>query len=275
MGCQMSNIPLTKIEIGQLAQTQKLAAVGLLLSSITHEINNLNNSIIFNTPILREYLKELLPIIDNYAENHEGFELLNIPYTELREDIFKIVDAIESASQRVAATESRLREFSRGKANENQRWTDLKQIINNVLLICRGEILERVKSLKVNIAEDLPLIFVDCVSLELVLINFLINAVQATNKKNSWIMINVKQDRSLHDHLIVEISDNGCGIEEEIKGKIFEPFFTTKAPTIGAGLGLFINKILVEGFGGGIEVDSYPDKGSTFRVILRCELESN
>jgi signal transduction histidine kinase len=64
-------------------------------------------------------------------------------------------------------------------------------------------------------------------------------------------------------------------MEEEIREKIFEPFFTTKGPESGAGLGLFVSKILVEGLSGSIEVESRPGKGSTFGVILRCQANTN
>ncbi len=105
--------------------------------------------------------------------------------------------------------------------------------------------------------------------------NLLLNAVQATDKKNSWIRVNARLDRSFETYLIVEIIDNGCGMEKKIREKIFEPFFTTKGSESGAGLGLFVSKILVEGLGGSIEVESRPGKGSTFRVILRCGATAN
>ena len=259
----------------QLAQTQKLAALGLLLSSITHETHNLNNCITFNTPMLREYLKEVLPIIDNYAKNHEGFELLGKSYPEFRKEVFAIVDNIEHASSRITTTVSGLRKFVSRNSAENQRCVQLKQVIEDVVVICRGRLMEEVRSFEVSIPEDLPPIAVDPVSLEQVLVNLLINAIQATDKKNSWIRIDARQDRSLQSHLIVEISDNGCGMEEEIREKIFEPFFTTKGSESGAGLGLFVSKILVEGLGGSIEVESRPGKGSTFRVLFRCKAEAN
>jgi signal transduction histidine kinase len=64
-------------------------------------------------------------------------------------------------------------------------------------------------------------------------------------------------------------------MEEEIREKIFEPFFTTKGSESGAGLGLFVSKIIVEGLGGSIEVESRHGKGSSFRVLLRCKAKVN
>ena len=70
------------------------------------------------------------------------------------------------------------------------------------------------------------------------------------------------------DHLMIEVSDNGCGMNEETIKKIFDPFFTIKSPGKGIGLGLTISHNLIEQIGGRIEVESEPNKGSTFKLIL-------
>ena len=266
----MSDQTNTELNERKLAQTQKLAALGLLLSSVTHETFNLNNCIAFNIPILREYLKEVVPIIEKHAKDHKEFELLGKSYPEFRKEIFEIVDSIDHASSRITATVSGLRKFVSRSSEESWCRVNLKQVIKDAVTICRSQLMEEVSSFEVDIAEDLPSIFIDPVSLEQVLVNLLINAVQATDKKNSWIKINARHVRSLQSHLIVEISDNGCGMVKEIREKIFEPFFTTKKSKSSAGLGLFVSKILVEGLGGSIKVHSRPGKGSTFSIILPC-----
>jgi signal transduction histidine kinase len=121
----------------------------------------------------------------------------------------------------------------------------------------------------VNIADDLPPVFSDPEALEQILVNLLINAIQSTDQEDSWITLNVKQGNTWPDHFIIEVNDNGCGMDEEIKRNIFNAFFTTKPPGMGTGLGLFVSKNLIETLGGSIEVESTPGKGSTFRIILR------
>jgi two-component system NtrC family sensor kinase len=81
-------------------------------------------------------------------------------------------------------------------------------------------------------------------------------------------MITARQANSLRSHLIIEVSDNGCGMNEKITGKIFEPFFTTKEEIKGSGLGLFVSKNLIEGLDGHISVESIAGRGSTFRLDL-------
>jgi signal transduction histidine kinase len=70
------------------------------------------------------------------------------------------------------------------------------------------------------------------------------------------------------NHAILEVKDNGAGMDEQTLQKIFDPFFTTKSRTGGTGLGLYVSHNLVQGLRGRIEVESESAKGSTFRVIL-------
>ena len=72
----------------------------------------------------------------------------------------------------------------------------------------------------------------------------------------------------VEEALCIEVSDNGCGMDEVTREKAFEPLFTTKSPSDGFGLGLFVCKNILEGLGGSIEVESRPDEGTTFRVLL-------
>jgi signal transduction histidine kinase len=184
---RISDITDEKMLQRQIVQSEKLASLGFLVSGVAHEINNPNNLISFNIPILKEYLSK----------------------------------------------------------------------INRM-----------VKSFEVDIPEDLPGIYTDSETIETVVINLLINAAQAVDKENSWIRLNVTLDDSPQNYLIIEVSDNGCGLDEKIKNNIFDPFFTTKPPGEGTGLGLTLCHNSIEKLGGRIKVDSVPGKGSTFKVTL-------
>ncbi|MCD4811342.1 hypothetical protein K8R14_01905, partial [bacterium] len=82
-------------------QKKKLPHLDLLVSTVAHEIKNLNNCTTFNIPILREYLEKLTPIIDDYAENHQDLDLFGMTYPEFRKDIFNLVNNLETASSRI------------------------------------------------------------------------------------------------------------------------------------------------------------------------------
>ena len=256
----------------KLIQSEKLLPLDLLVSTVAHEIKNLNNCTTFNTPILREYLKKLIPIIDDYAGNHENLDLFGMTYPEFRKDIFNLVNNLETASSRINEIISDLMEFIKNGYKGELCWLDLNQVVEKGIAVCRSQISKRVKSFDVNISENLPQVYTDPKALEQILVNFLINAAQAADKKNSWVKLSVKPGKDIRrDYLIIEVSDNGCGMDIATREKIFDPFFTTKASGKGTGLGLFVSNSLAEALDARIEVESAPGKGSSFRIILRKE----
>jgi signal transduction histidine kinase len=141
-------------------------------------------------------------------------------------------------------------------------------LIEDTVAICRGEIVKKIKSFEVNVPVDLPMLHTDPEAIEQILLNHLINAAQASDKKDSHLRLDVKLKETGPVRLIIEVSDNGCGMDESTKKRIFDPFFTTKQRDMGTGLGLYVCHNLVEGLGGRINVESKPGEGSTFRIIL-------
>ncbi len=118
------------------------------------------------------------------------------------------------------------------------------------------------------IPDNLPLIRTDPEAVEQILVNLLINAAHASDKEDSWIRLCVNADSGKPDRCIILVDDNGCGMDEKTLKRIFDPFYTRKRSIQGTGLGLYICQSLAEGLGGRIEVESQPDQGSSFKVIL-------
>jgi signal transduction histidine kinase len=256
-------------------QSHDLASLGLFVSGIAHELGNLNNCITFNVPILRDYLKKLISIIDYYTKNHQDFELFGMSYSEFQEDIFRILDSIEHASNRILETGSGLREFAEKASEGKRRWVDVGEVVKKSVAVCRGQIKRKVKYFELNIVDDLPPIFTDPFALEQVLVNLLINATQAVDGDDSRVILSAKLGNAVQDYLIIEVSDNGCGMDEETKARIFDPFFTTKGDMRQSGLGLFICRNIIEGLDGQIEVRSDPGEGTVIRVLLQCKHHTN
>jgi signal transduction histidine kinase len=265
---RISDITERKLFERQLIQKEKMASLGVLVSSIAHEINNPNNFVSFNIPILRDYIKEMIPIIDEYAVEHPEFELCNLTYPEFRQDIFKLIVNIENGSGRISTFVSNLRDFSQNKNKKPLIWVELKDVIESVHSICHSKIKSSVKSFVKDIPENLPKIYTEPYALEQILLNLMINAAQAADKHDSWIKLNVTVSNGERGHIGIEVSDNGCGIDKEAQLKIFDPFFTTKSQLEGTGLGLYVCHTLVERLKGRIDLESEPGKGSVFRLIL-------
>jgi len=252
----------------QLIQSEKLASLGMLVAGIAHEINNPNNFIYFNAPIMRSYLHFLLPIVDEYASAHPELQAFGRSYPNFREDCLKLLDNIEHGSTRINQIVGNLREYVRERGKGERRWVDLKQVVEKGMSICLGRIKKSVKTIEVNIPEGLPAVITDPLALEQVVVNLLINAAQAADKDDSWIRLTITLHNEPEDEVVIEVSDNGCGMDAETQRKVFDPFFTTKAVGIGTGLGMSISHRLVMELDGHIEVESEVGKGSIFRVVL-------
>jgi signal transduction histidine kinase len=144
----------------------------------------------------------------------------------------------------------------------DRRQEDINKIISESLSVIEAEAERRQIILDVNLEEDLPRITVDVMKMERVLINLLMNAVQASPDGEA-VSIQTYKDGG---QVIIDIADSGCGIQPDQQGSIFDPFFTTKRE--GTGLGLPIAKKIVEAHEGCIEAIENPEQGVTFRFVL-------
>jgi signal transduction histidine kinase len=265
---RISDITKEKILTMELIQREKLASLGLLVSSVTHEINNPNNFISFNIPILRDTLQEILPVLDEHAAKTPHFEVQGAPYPEFRTDVMKLLENIEHGSTRINATVAKLKEFSRKKDDKGTRPILPTEIIERAIAICHTQIRKTVKTFDVQMQQVMPEMVSDPDAIEQTLINLLINAAQAADKPDSYIRLRVKREVSETEGLVLEVEDNGCGMDKKTASRIFDPFFSTKEEGFGTGLGLYISKNLVESVRGYISVKSEIGAGTTFRVFI-------
>jgi PAS domain S-box-containing protein len=264
---RITDVTEQKLMQEQLIQSEKLASLGLLVAGIAHEINNPNSFVIFNLPILRDYLDSIMPIIDDHARIHPELEFFGMRYAEFRKDIYDLLKNMEHGSNRISATVATLKSFVHSRNKLELRQVQLKKVIEQSVAICGAEIKKNVKSFAIDICEDVEMIMTDEKALEQILINLLINAAHAADKVDSRINLRVMMQPLRPDRCVLEISDNGCGMDPKTMAKIFDPFFTTKL-SVGTGLGLYICKSLLEAMGGRMEVESTPGRGSIFKVIL-------
>jgi signal transduction histidine kinase len=265
---RISDMTEQKLLQQQIVQSEKMATLGVLATSIAHEINNPNAFISFNLPILREYLEEMLPILDVHAERHPDLEIARMPYREFRQDVFNLLENMGHGAERIRTFVAGLKDFALMKEPRPGEWVNLAEVAQRALAICRAQIKRAVRTFTVDIPPGLPPIWADAHSLEQILINLLVNAAQAADKADSRVELRARVTDRWLDRLVIEVSDNGCGMDRETRQRVFEPFFTTKPRREGTGLGLYVVHTLVGTLQGRIEVESAPGQGSTFRVSL-------
>jgi len=207
----------------ELIQSEKLASLGLLISGIVHEINNPNNFISFNMPILRDYIRDILPVLDEHAAKNPAYEVQGMPYADFREDVLKLLDNIEHGSTRINTTVAKLKEFARKKDDKGVRPIRPTEVVERAVAICHTQIRKTVKTFDVDVQQDMPGMVTDPDAVEQPLINLLINAAQAADKPDSRIRLTVRQGAN-GEGLVLEVEDNGCGMDRKTASRIFDPF---------------------------------------------------
>jgi signal transduction histidine kinase len=144
---------------------------------------------------------------------------------------------------------------------------DLREALGSALEMVRGRLHRRHIAVEQSLGE-LPVISASPVQINQVFLNLLVNAMQAieaTHREDGRIVI---QSRCDGKEVEFRISDNGCGIPQDVLPRIFDPFFTTKAVGDGTGLGLSITHGIIQDHGGRLEVESHPGQGTCFRLFL-------
>ncbi len=229
----------------KLLQTEKMAALGQLVSGIAHELNNPLTSI-------QGYAQLLLS--RRLASDRSG-------------DALRISQEAERAGRIV----KNLLLFSR-ETKPERRPVNLAEVIERTLSLRAYEL--KLQNIAVELALDphLPNLLADSAQLQQVVLNLIVNAEQAIvlergeESRHGRIMIRTR--RRAGDRIAMEVSDDGPGISPEAVSRIFDPFFTTKPAGVGTGLGLSIVYGIIQAHGGEVSVESQPGHGATLTVEL-------
>ena len=224
----------------QMAQADKLASIGELSSGIAHEINN------------------PLGIILGYTQ-------LLLRGEDINSDRFGDLKTIEKHVQSCKAIVEDLLNFARTSSPQKEN-LDVHTVVKEVIgFVQHHSNLENIQ-IQTKFEPELPPALIDEKKIKQVLINLLMNAIHAVERKGT-ITIATGVNRAT-GRITVEVSDTGHGIERENLPKIFDPFFTTKPTGEGTGLGLSVSYGIIKGHGGNISVKSEPGQGAAFTLSL-------
>lgn len=257
----------------QLVQSEKLAAIGQLAAGVAHEINNPVGFVMSNFRSLEQYLDSMFSLVELFdthahllseaARTAVAKRKVDIDFEFMAEDARDLVAESRDGLERVKRIVSDLRDFSRVGETEWQ-WANLHGCLDSTLNVVMNEI--KYKADVVKDYAELP--DIECMPFQLnqVFLNLLVNAAQAMEDRGTITL----STRAEVDHVVVQVSDTGCGMPPEVVKRIFDPFFTTKPVGKGTGLGLSVTHNIVTRHHGAITVDSAVGRGTTFTVRLPC-----
>ena len=253
-----------------LIQQEKMASVGSLASGIAHEINNPLGYSLSNLSVLSEYIHELVTAIQTVRDDSSVTDAAKAPLNsdaviEVLEDMPDLVVESLDGLQAVKQIVTDLRGFA---CTNTAELTDTN--VNDCLTTTMNVLASELKR-KVVLHDDLQstlIIEANSGKLNQVFANLILNAVHISPSQGN-LYITTRDDSN---QVVIDISDDGAGVPEEIKAEIFTPFFTTKPVGEGTGLGLSIAyAIIVDDHQGALElVDDGPGSGATFRIRLNA-----
>jgi len=256
-----------KLQQEQLIQADKMVALGTLVSGVAHEINNPNNFIMLNTPILQKIWDNVIPILDEYSEENGDFSITNIKYSIMRERYPKMCLNILEGSRRIKRIVEDLKKFAQKSPSDIFEPVDINAVINSAITLLENSIKKATEKFEVELAENIPNITANYQYLEQIVINFIQNSCQALPDKTKGIKVSTRFDNE-QKMIEIIICDEGTGIKEEDLPHITDPFFTTKRDKGGTGLGLSISSKIIKDLGGRLEFSSRYNEGTTAKVIL-------
>ena len=255
----------------QLIHSEKMASLGVLVAGVAHEINNpvnyVNASVVGlknNLEIIESYSKLYSQVTENKEEVIKKIiaKEKEMPLGNITEMLKRSAELIEVGVKRTTEIVKSLKSFTRSNQNEIEAF-DIQSNIESTLIILHSYHKDRIEIIKQF--EKLPMIECYPGQINQVLLNILINAMQAIKDKGKiWISLGLKNSR----RIFIKIRDTGAGIEKEDMNHIFDAFYTTKGNENGSGLGLSISSNIINEHNGEILVNSELGEGSCFTIIL-------
>jgi PAS domain S-box-containing protein len=232
----------------ELAHINRVTMLGELASSLAHE---LNQPIAAATTSAKACLRWL-------AHNPPDLERARAAATR-----------IENDGNRAAEIIQRLRAFYKTGAPPKRELVDLNQVAEEILALLRDEADRHSISLRTELAPHLPQIMADRVQLQQVLMNLLLNGIEAMTDRAGELII---RSQSAEDGLLlISVSDIGVGLPSEKLDRLFSAFYTTKPQ--GTGMGLAISRSIIEAHGGRLWATANAVRGATFHFTLPAELQ--
>jgi PAS domain S-box-containing protein len=226
----------------ELAHVTRVATLGEMTASIAHEINQPLGALVNN-------LGACLGWLD--AENLE----------EARNSVALMMDDAQRASEIV----TRIRGLAK-KAPPQKDWLEINQTIREVIALAQSEVQRNHIALETQLSDDVPLVFADRIQLQQVMLNLMMNAIEAMIQVTTPRELLISSGPDNSKSVVVVVRDSGAGLDSKSLERLFEPFYTTKPQ--GMGMGLAICRSIMQAHGGRLWATTNSDRGASFHFSL-------
>jgi len=233
--------------LSELAHMNRVTTMGELAASIAHEIKQ--------------------PIAAAHTSAQTCLLWLGRDQPDI-EKAQKAVSRIIQDATRASEIINRIRVLFK-KEQPQREWVDVNEVILEMISLMSSEAVRRAISVHTELAPALPKVSADRVQLQQVLMNLILNGIEAISEAKVAGHLTIKSQQKPEDRVFISVSDSGMGLPPERADKVFDPFFTTKPQ--GTGMGLSISRSIIESHGGRLWASVNPDKGATFQFTLPVE----
>jgi polar amino acid transport system substrate-binding protein len=256
-----------RIHQQQLVQADKMAALGVLVSGVAHEINNPNGYILLNMPILKAAFEDALEALETRGADTAGLTLGGLPWERMREQIPLMLDETLAGGRRIKHIVEDLKDFARREDSPALEPVDLNEVARAAVRLLGAALRRATHRFELELGEGLPRVRANAQRIEQVVVNLLVNACEALPDPGRRIRLSTRHEPA-RGQVVLEVVDEGVGIRPEDLARVTDPFFTTKRARGGTGLGLSVSAGIVEAHGGTLELASAPERGTTATLGL-------
>ncbi len=227
-----------------LARVNRINMMGELTASLAHEVNQPIAAAVTNANTTLRWL----------TRDHPDLE-------EARASVLRIV----KDGTRAAEIIKRMRLLFK-KGPQQRELLDINDVVREMIVLLRGEATRYSITFRTELAPELPRFMADRVQLQQVLMNLMLNGIEAMKDVDGNRALTIKSQQAEDDHVLISVSDTGAGLPAQFADQIFNAFFTTKDQ--GTGMGLSISRSIVEAHGGRLWADNNSPRGASFYVNL-------
>jgi PAS domain S-box-containing protein len=250
----------------KLVQANKMTALGTLVSGVAHEINNPNQLVMFNSGLLADTWRDACGALDEHHRRDGHFTLAGLPYAEMRDAAFTLIADMKEGAQRIDRIVQDLKDFARPQRHALPVPVNVNEVVERAVRLLAHLIRKRTTRFETQLAPGLPPVRGDAQQVEQVVVNLLVNALEALPDAARGVRVATRANAD--GAVVVEVADEGVGIPADHLERLCDPFFTTKQDSGGTGLGLSVTFSLVQAHGGRLDFESEPGRGTRAIVTL-------